>query len=170
VPTPRRVPQFFLLAPFIALLTVWNHVVSVVVLVLACVASIAYAWVEAYRQNWSIDFLSPSTYFADYYIAPWFVFSIRLAKAAGDQANWFRGMLPGRTRVPAYLIGILLAIWWTYYVPHAQDLPNRVGPAARRPAVVSRKPSSSFWHTECIVERVRARGAGRYEACLGVTS
>jgi len=51
--------QFFIFAPFIALLAFWNHVVALTILGLGCVASIVYAHVEALNEHWTLDFFTP---------------------------------------------------------------------------------------------------------------
>lgn len=90
--------QFFLLVPFFAFLSVCclkkiSHIISIVFLLLGCLISIIFAFIESYRNNWSINIYDENFldgYFQNYYTKPWF-------------------------RCPPYLLGMILAIVWFYY-------------------------------------------------------
>lgn len=91
--------QFFLLVPFFAILSVssfkrHSHLFSICLLTLGCFLSIVFAFVESYKQHWSINIYDPNFlngYFVHYYTKPWF-------------------------RCPPYFMGMILAIiWYCYY-------------------------------------------------------
>lgn len=90
--------QFFLMVPFFALFAVYSvknytHLLSIVILLIGCTISIVFAFIESYKNNWSINIYDAtflSGYFPNYYTKPWF-------------------------RCPPYLFGMILAIIWYYY-------------------------------------------------------
>lgn len=100
--------QLFLLTPFVSLLALWNHIAALCLLGVSSVLSMVLGVVYAYKGEWSIDFLDQSTYFADYYITPWF-------------------------RAPPYLFGMMLAIVWFYHYRGTTRglLPSLVGRVRR---------------------------------------
>ena len=48
--------QFFIFAPFIALLAFWNHGVTLALLFCGALASIIYANIQSINEHWSLDF------------------------------------------------------------------------------------------------------------------
>ena len=87
--------QFFLILPFFAFFSVYySHFISIGILLIGMIFSIVFAFVESYRNNWSINVYDPtfiSDYFPNYYIKPWF-------------------------RCPPYIIGIISGIVWYNYL------------------------------------------------------
>lgn len=90
--------QFFILVPFFAFFTVYSvknysHLFCLGILSLGSILSIVFAFVESYKNHWSINIYDASFlsgYFPNYYIKPWF-------------------------RCPPYFLGMIVSIIWFHY-------------------------------------------------------
>jgi len=88
--------QFFLALPFFVLIALkFNKYIGMLVPMSICIASWVVYYIRAYENNWGVSLFGSS--FKDYYINPF-------------------------SRCPTYLIGVMLAMVWFFYLEEKRNI------------------------------------------------